>query len=55
MIVEIPQPICCGISMKTKIRAIMPRPPREPRSSLPPSPRTGVAALLDAAGAVDAR
>jgi hypothetical protein len=42
MIVEIPQPICCGISMKTKIRAIMPRPPRERRSSPPPSPRTAL-------------
>jgi hypothetical protein len=42
MIVEIPQRICCGISTKTKIRAIMPRPPRERRSSPPPSPRTAL-------------
>jgi hypothetical protein len=42
MIVEIPQLICCFISMKTKIRAITPRPPRERRSSPCPSPRTAL-------------
>jgi len=40
MIMSIPHRICCGISMKTKIRAIMPLPPRERRSSPRPSSRT---------------
>jgi hypothetical protein len=42
MIMWIQQPISCVIHMKTKIRAIVTRPPRERRSSPRPGQRTAL-------------